>query len=512
MSIPVIDTLKPLGSFPVVDSKDVSHKGESLDDAIGRIPSKTSELQNDSGFIESSGIGFVTPEMYDGVTDDDKFDAMFADRNAVNISINKTYVLERFHASNYCEKMSGSGEIINHTRSSEINNIFEFTKIKKIEGIRFNSDYVSLGSIYVHNIKSTVEINSCEFKGYNVNIKLDDMAEGSQILCKEVDNIIVRNCIFTDNGYQTGTETKKLNRCITHSGEGKSCMVSECTFSNVNQAVVTGTKIKNVIINDNYFYNVTDNVLYHLSDGLAVFRNNKCENCTDECVVAINAVIDSNVIINQSNYIFSLNGDNSYLIQMKDNVIIKNDLQSALNILRFRNSAYRCDNFEFINNNVISQNEAGPYIFNNFNVKRLLFKDNNLHVKINSAGKILNGTCEAATVSGNVLIDNMGTIDNLQLVIPPTNGRIVYENNYVSNNIRPFNDMTNLKSSRIKKLYNKSWYGNDDVPNIIYGSEPPENLTGQIGNNTGTIYINIANTTGEGFMYAWINNAWIMIK
>lgn len=252
----------------------------------------------------------------------------------------------------------------------------------KIKGINFDCASISRGSIIFNKAKNII-LEDCTFTGYSADFgyyKTD-----SQVLFNECEGIIkFKDCVFFDSGFQYGTETETLNRCVTFQGEkNKSTVVFDnCDFNRINQGIVSTDTVESIFFNNCRFKDVRDNSFYLF--GINYFEANNCyfDDKFDECAVFYGGtfIFRNSVFKNIPNKIFSINGDVEKLIIDSCEIDNSDDSYSGQPI-SFRQTNSSITFLQIKNSNFSINGINNSDIFHLGNIETIDIKNINIYLK-----------------------------------------------------------------------------------------------------------------------------------
>ena len=275
-------------------------------------------------------------------------------------------------------------------------------------------------------------ISNCEFTGYSKEYGYY-RTDGLVRLDGNFVDVIIEKCNFYDSGYNVGIETEELNRCISfNSTTGVNGTVRDCTFKNVNQAIVS--VIKNLNIENCVFENVKDNSVYTSGEML------KVNNCTfingeDEPIITSCKInkITNNTFNDFNNKAIGMSGSEMLSLDVTNNTFINSKGRGQ--VLSYRDGAY-CKKINFTNNTC----DLTENIYNN------------------TFAVIITGNSDLFNVSDTYILTNQ---PNNSYVIRSNAKKITLNNNYI-NNISGASGCITLKSDyagAVKTVKDNDVYG-----------------------------------------------------
>lgn len=267
-----------------------------------------------------------------------------------------------------------------------------------IERIKFDQNLRGRNSLWFENV-GRVAVHKCEFTGYTAefgNYKTD-----SAIMLYNSEYAKVTDCYFHDHGYQYGTATETLNRCITHQGTSKKAIITGCIFERVNQAIVSDT---GVLISNNCIFEYTKDNDYYLLGGTAIITDCYMNDYHDECIVMGNMdhVTISNITAkNVPNKFIALTNNCKDVILSNINVL--NDEVESGQCITWRKKDITIDNLSI--SNLSFSNTAYKYNYpfiEMFNVLNLTVENIDIQVHMERDQNVVKIGSSKGEISGFV--------------------------------------------------------------------------------------------------------------
>jgi len=283
-----------------------------------------------------------------------------------------------------------------------------------VSGIQFDNNLKGRNALELNNCYDFI-IEKCSFTGYTADFSVHPT--DSAILIKNSKRGRISKNTFKDWGYQYGTATSTLNRCITLNDLNTDDMIiSENIMERVNQGIIVAGG-KNNMINNNKMEDVKDNCVYVLAGVKGIqINNNTFRNRNDECIVFAgeNIQINNNKIYDTPNKALAVNGDCKN-VQIVGNTIDNSDVTTG-QLFMYRESNYTVENL-IITDNIFRTPDISGYtrqfeFFNFGNVKNLKFENNLIDVKTQEYERIMfftGGTPATGSIKNNFI---QGSFDN----------------------------------------------------------------------------------------------------
>ncbi|WP_349514866.1 BppU family phage baseplate upper protein [Leuconostoc suionicum] len=239
-------------------------------------------------------------------------------------------------------------------KNNAIDYLFSADTLDSLEIIGFKqSNPDGRGAFSVKNVKNVI-IRDFEATGYSAETAY--YKTDSALMLWDNERIYLDNINVHDHGFQYGTETEKLNRCITIQGDQtKAVVLRALNFQRVNQGLVLSTPNAHVLYNDCYIENSRDNDLYLLGALSFLATNSTFNDYYDECVILNNGNYSFRGcrFMNVPNKVFGLAAGNTESLIVQGNDVVLPEGYSN-NVVAFRDSNSVLDRFMFSGNNVIA--------------------------------------------------------------------------------------------------------------------------------------------------------------
>jgi hypothetical protein len=296
-----------------------------------------------------------------------------------------------------------------------------------ITGLKFDQNLKGRTSINISTSDDWV-ISDCYFTGYSKEFAYYQTDGGIRVN-SGLGGLIKHNK-WKDHGYQYGTTTADLNRCISIQGTAERVRIIGNEFDNVNQAIVVTAK--DCLVTGNTFVNVKDNDMYIIGvDGLTI-SGNLFDSKYDECLVfsGRNINISGNVFKDIPNKCFAVNGP-SENVTISGNTYESKGINVA-NILSYRDIADTVVNLTITGNTFRVQGNTMTFeYFGMGNVDNLIFSGNNVDVTTQANQRML--YIQGTTIStGKIANNNFRGTDFTSTtieVLTATTNEVVYESN-----------------------------------------------------------------------------------
>lgn len=289
----------------------------------------------------------------DGATDDTQaFIKAFSDDGAMKIFVPQgTYLIsDKITVTKDIE--FDNAKIVG--KNNAIDYLFSADTLDSLEIIGFKqSNPDGRGAFSVKNVKNVI-IRDFEATGYSAETAY--YQTDSALMLWDNERIYLDNINVHDHGFQYGTETEKLNRCITIQGDQtKAVVLRALNFQRVNQGLVLSTPNAHVLYNDCYIENSRDNDLYLLGALSFLATNSTFNDYYDECVILNNGNYSFRGcrFMNVPNKVFGLAAGNTESLIVQGNDIVLPEGYSN-NVVAFRDSNSVLKRFMFSGNNVIA--------------------------------------------------------------------------------------------------------------------------------------------------------------
>ncbi|MBZ5971579.1 BppU family phage baseplate upper protein [Leuconostoc gasicomitatum] len=238
-------------------------------------------------------------------------------------------------------------------KNNAIDYLFSADTLDSLEIIGFKqSNPDGRGAFSVKNVKNVI-IRDFEATGYSAETAY--YKTDSALMLWDNERIYLDNINVHDHGFQYGTETEKLNRCITIQGDQtKAVVLRALNFQRVNQGLILSTPNAHVLYNDCYIENSRDNDLYLLGALSFLATNSTFNDYYDECVILNNGNYSFRGcrFMNVPNKVFGLAAGNTESLIVQGNDVVLPEGYSN-NVVAFRDSNSVLDRFMFSGNNVI---------------------------------------------------------------------------------------------------------------------------------------------------------------
>lgn len=313
------------------------------------------------------------------------------------------------------------------TNSFDIQNVNEFI----VSGFKFDQNLQGRTSIYVYACADWI-ITDCHFTGYSKQFAYYQ-TDGGILLASSINGLIT-GCVWKNHGYQYGTTTTDLNRCISVGGGCYNIRIANNVFNNVNQAIVVDSD--DIVIVGNIFDDVKDNSIYIVGGKGVDVTGNIFKNQRDECIVfggCDNLAITGNLFKEVPNKIFAVTG-NANNVTITGNTS-ENKLVAFSNLLAYRSNEYTVKNLTMSGNTFVSSINGNNYdVFQLGNVENLNINGNTIILATVSGQRVI--SINGATITTGVIANNIikGSVADT-LILSRVDIPTTYDVSFVDNTI-----------------------------------------------------------------------------
>lgn len=271
-----------------------------------------------------------------------------------------------------------------------------------VRGVTFDDDSRGRTALDI-GTSSLGTIEDCRFTGYSSTFGTS--STDSLLRISTSTDVRVRGCVFEDSG----NADVNLNRCVTiNDATCKRIFVTECTFRNVNQAVVVnGTD--GMVIANNTFDTTSDNGIYVLSPCQDLAITGNYFKATEEAIVLKGTVAPNrlrNVRIIGNHFEASTNRDIAFEADVADVTISGNVFRNSPGGNIAKRDVGTCYNWSITGNVFAGAITFAAVYF--VNIESLVFSGNDMRCTFANPTTFffrVDGTATNVLMSGNLLDD-----------------------------------------------------------------------------------------------------------